>query len=120
MKLLRMTIRRWMVFVALVSGALALLMFLRRLAAGKVAGFMEQARDRAGLPRDASLSDFDVPVTRDMLRWIWFDAALSRFWPVLLALVVLLTWVMLAYFPVGTVKANVPGDAKHAAENHAG
>lgn len=58
-----MTTGRWIIFVAAVSAALALLIFLRRLAANKVAGFMRNIRDQAGLPPDAALSDFNVPVT---------------------------------------------------------
>ena len=106
MRLLRMTTGRWMIFVAVIALALALLMFLRRLAANNVEGFMEQARVQAGLPPDDSLSDFNVPVTREMMRWIAFDAFLSRFWIVLFALIVLATWVTIAYFPSGTVKAS--------------
>jgi hypothetical protein len=67
MKLLRMTTGRWMIFVAVVSIALGLLMFLRRLAANKVAGLMQEIRHQAGLPPDASLSDYNVPVTRHIM-----------------------------------------------------
>jgi hypothetical protein len=95
-----------MVLVAVAAVSLALLIYLRRFVAGKVAEFMEQVRDRAGLPRDVSLSDFDVPVSKDAMNWILFDAFLSRFWPVLLAFVVVLTWVTLAFFPVRSVRAN--------------
>jgi hypothetical protein len=108
MRLLRMTTGRWMIFVAVVALALALLILLRRLAANKVEGFMQNVRVQAGMPPDASLSDFDVPVTRDMMRWIVFDAFLSRFWIVLFALIVLATWVTIAYLPSGTAKARVP------------
>jgi hypothetical protein len=108
MRLLRMTTARWMILVAAVSVALALLMFLRRLAANKVAGIMQKVREQAGLPPDTPLADFDVPVTRDMLRWILFDEFLSRFWIVLLALIVLVAWAIIAYFPGGAVKASAP------------
>jgi hypothetical protein len=96
-----------MVLVVVAAFTLALLIYLRRFAAGKVADIMEQVRDRASLPRDVPLSDFDVPVNRDMMNWILFDAFLSRFWLVLLAFVVVLTWVTLTFFPVAAVKANV-------------
>jgi hypothetical protein len=108
MKLLRMTNGQWMILVAVVSAALALLIFLRRLAANKVMGFMHEIRDEAGLPPDASLSDFNVPVTRDMMYWIQFDSFLSRFWIVLLAFIVLATWATIAYFPSRAAKACVP------------
>ncbi len=107
MRLLRMTMGRWMIFVAAVSAAFALLFLLRRLAANKVACFMQEFRDKAGLPPDASLSDFNVPVTRDMMHWIDFDVFLSKFWIVLLVLIVLATWVTVAYFPRGAGKASV-------------
>ena len=97
-----------MILVAVVSAALALLMFLRRLAENKIAGFMQQFRDHAGLPPDASLSDYNVPVTRDMMNWILFDAFLGRFWIVLLMLIALATWVTIAYFPRAKIKAIVP------------
>ncbi len=102
-----MTAGRWMIFVAVVAAALGLLMLLRRLAANKVDGFMQKIRDQAGLPPDASLSDFDVPVTREMMRWLELNALLSRFWIVLLALIVLATWVTIAYFPGKSIKASV-------------
>jgi hypothetical protein len=102
-----MTTRQWMTLVAIVAPALALLVFLRRLAANNVARFMEQARNRAGLAPDASLSDFNVPVSRDVANWIDFDNFLSRFWIVLLTLIVLATWVAIAFFPRGVVKQNV-------------
>jgi hypothetical protein len=101
MRMFRMTTRQWMILVAVVSPAFALLVFLRRLAANKVAGFMQHVRDQAGLPPDASLSDFNVPVTRDVANWIDIDNLLSRFWIVLLTLIVLATWVTVAYFPRG-------------------
>ncbi len=103
-----MTTRQWMILVAIVAPALALLVFLRRLAANKVAGFMQQVRDLAGLPPDASLSDFNVPVTRDVANWIDIDNLLSRFWIMLLTLIVLATWVTIAYFPGGAVEPNTP------------
>jgi hypothetical protein len=108
MGLLRMTMGRWIIFIAVVSVAFALLIFLRRLAANKVADLMQSVRDQAGLPLDTPLSDFDVPVTGDMMRWIMCDAFLSRFWIVLLALVVLVTWATVAFFPRGAVKASDP------------
>jgi hypothetical protein len=108
MKLLRMTTAQWMILVALAAPALALLLFLRRLAANKVLSFMLEVRDQAGLPPDAPLADFDVPVTRDMMRWILFDAFMSRFWIVLLALIVLVAWAMIAYSPLAAVKASAP------------
>ena len=82
-------------------------MFLRRLAANNVDGFMHKIPDQAGLPPDASLSDFDVPVTRDMMRWLELDALLNRFWIVLLLLIVLATWVTVAFFPGKSIKASV-------------
>jgi len=96
-----------MIFVAVVSIGLTLLMFLRGLAASKVAGFMQKVRDQAGLPPDDPLSDFNVPASRAMMHWIAFDALLSRFWIVLLAFIVLATWVTTAYFPGGAGKASV-------------
>ncbi len=108
MRLLHMKTGRWMIFVAIVSAELAFLMFLRRLAASKVGGFMQQFRHKAGLPPYASLADFNVPVTRDMMHWIMLDGFLSRFWIILLALIVLATWVTIAYFPRGAAKVNVP------------
>jgi hypothetical protein len=98
-----------MIFVAVVALALALLILVRRLAANKVEGFMQNVRVQAGLPPNATLSDFDVPVTREMMRSIMFDAFLSRFWIVLFALIVMAAWVTIAYIPSGTVRASVPG-----------
>ena len=46
MRLLRMTTTRWMTFVALISAGLALLMFLRQLAANKVSGFEQRFQNR--------------------------------------------------------------------------
>ncbi len=97
MRLLRMTMGRWMILVAVVSIASGLLTFLRRLAAGKVAGFMQKVRDQLGLPPDNPLSDFNVPVSRDVGYWIDVDNFLSRFWIVLLTVIVLATWVTIAY-----------------------
>jgi hypothetical protein len=108
MKLLRMTTRRWMIVVVLISAELASLTFLRRLAADRVATFMQKVRDQAGLPPDIPLSDFDVPVPRDVIRWIEFDGFLSRFWIVLLVLIVLSTLVATACFPRGAVRASAP------------
>ena len=108
MRLFHMTTRQWMILVAVVAPAFALLVFLRRLAANKVAGFMEQVRDRAGLPPDASLSDFNVPVTRDVANWIDINHLLSRFWIVLLTLIVLAAWVTITYFPRIAVKPSIP------------
>ena len=108
MRMFRMTTRQWMILVAVVSPAFALLVFLRRLAANKVGGFMQHVRDQAGLPPNASLSDFNVPVTREVANWIDIDNFLSRFWIVLLTLIVLATWVTVAYLPGGAAKASVP------------
>ena len=47
MRLLRMTTGRWMILVAAVSFAFGLLTCLRRVAAGKVASFMQKIRDQA-------------------------------------------------------------------------
>jgi hypothetical protein len=44
--------------IAVVAAALALLVFLRRLAANKVADFTQEVRDQAGLPADVPLSNF--------------------------------------------------------------
>jgi hypothetical protein len=108
MRLLRMTTRRWMILVAVVAIAFGLLTFLRRLAAGKVASFTQKVRVQLSLPPDDPLSDFNVPLTRDVGYWMDIDHFLSRFWIVLLTVIVLATWVAIAYSPRGRVKASVP------------
>ena len=105
-RLPRMTTRRWMIFIAVASAELASFTLLKRLAADRVAGFVQNARDQAGLPPDTPLSDFDVPVTPDMMHWIQLDSFLSRFWIGLLVLIVLSTLVATACFPRGAVKTS--------------
>jgi hypothetical protein len=108
----RMTTRRWMAFVALAAAALAALAVLRRMTDAKVAGFMQQIRERMGLPPEADLSDFNVPVTREVIRWIDFDHFLRRFWLVLAVLVVLSALAATAWFPRGAGNAGTPA-AEH-------
>ena len=110
MRMLRMSTGRWMIFVAVVAGSLAALTLLRRWTSAKVAGFMQQVRDQSGLPSDAPLSDFNVPVSRDMMFWIEFDHFLSKFWILLLGLIIVVSLATLALLPrrVGRPNGSAP------------
>jgi hypothetical protein len=88
-----------MIFVAVVAASLAALTLLRRWTSAKVAGFMQQIRAEAGLAPDAPLSDFNVPVTRDMMFWIEFDHFLSKFWILLLATIIIVSLAAMALLP---------------------
>ncbi len=105
---LAMTTRRWMVFVFVVAVAIGTILWLRRLAAAKVSAFTQAARDELGLPADDTLADYNLPIPSELGHWIDLDHFLSRFGLIVLALVVVVAWGAIAFFPSKAIAPSVP------------
>lgn len=103
-----MSTRRWITFVNVVAPAMTAFILLRRGVAARVASYLREGRLDLGLPPDAPLGDFNIPVTKEIAFWIDLDTYLSRFSVAIAALIILSSYGLVASFPRRGRKPNVP------------
>ena len=95
----RMTTGRWMVLIAVFAGSLGGLVGCHRWVTAMVADVQEQARARAGLPPGTNMNDFNMPVTSRQMFWLRLDQFLMKFWFVILALLLVLSFGLAMLLP---------------------
>jgi hypothetical protein len=91
MRLPLMTTARWMVLIAVCAVCLGVWLAYHRWVAMRLDQIFLEARKRAGLPLDARMADFGIPLPGYLMFCVQLDHLLMKFWFVLLPLIVLLS-----------------------------
>ena len=111
MRLPFMTTGRWMVLIAVCAVCQAAWLAYHRWVAMRLDQIVLEARKRAGLPLDASMADFGIPLPGYLMFCVRLDHLLMKFWFVLLPLIVLFGFGIARSIPSRPADSRAPSAA---------